>query len=167
MAHRAGVDRCRLECRQRVARRPTQGRRRAPPSSSDHALADGRDRSSDRRASRRPRLASRSRFGESPPSALSAGVEPEQAPSKSESPPPFLLVADDVLGGFFAIDGGGRPRTISWRPSMAGLARRGSQHARRPSVFHSSVSLGQRSPDTLGRRRESVTGRATGSMDVS
>lgn len=29
------------------------------------------------------------------------------APSPVGEPPPFLLVADDVLGGFFAIDGGG------------------------------------------------------------
>jgi len=27
--------------------------------------------------------------------------------SREEAPPPFLLVADDVLGGFFAINGGG------------------------------------------------------------
>ena len=30
-----------------------------------------------------------------------------RVPSSANSPPPFLLVADDVLGGFFAIDGGG------------------------------------------------------------
>jgi len=30
-----------------------------------------------------------------------------KAPSQSGEPPPFLLVADDAIGGFFAIDGGG------------------------------------------------------------
>jgi len=30
-----------------------------------------------------------------------------RAPSPSGAPPPYLLIADDVLGGFFAIDGGG------------------------------------------------------------
>ncbi|MDF3064519.1 MAG: hypothetical protein K0R38_120 [Polyangiaceae bacterium] len=31
----------------------------------------------------------------------------EVAPAPSGTPSPFLLIADDVLGGFFAIDGGG------------------------------------------------------------
>lgn len=48
-----------------------------------------------------------------------------RVPSSPGGPPPFLLVADDVLGGFFAIDGGGlrlqpgkvcyfAPDTLSW-----------------------------------------------------
>jgi hypothetical protein len=31
----------------------------------------------------------------------------EMAPSPPGRPPPFLLIADDIVGGFFAIDGGG------------------------------------------------------------
>ena len=34
-----------------------------------------------------------------------------RVPATSASPPPFLLVADDVLGGFFAVDGGGLTRS--------------------------------------------------------
>ena len=30
-----------------------------------------------------------------------------KSPATPHAPPPFLLIADDVLGGFFAIDGGG------------------------------------------------------------
>jgi hypothetical protein len=33
-----------------------------------------------------------------------------RVPATPASPPPFLLVADDVLGGFFAVDGGGLTR---------------------------------------------------------
>jgi hypothetical protein len=34
-----------------------------------------------------------------------------RVPSIPESPPPFVLVADDALGGFFALDGGGLTRS--------------------------------------------------------
>jgi hypothetical protein len=50
-----------------------------------------------------------------------------KVPSASGQPPPFYLVADDVVGGFFAIDGGGletkpgqisyfAPDSLEWEP---------------------------------------------------
>jgi hypothetical protein len=51
----------------------------------------------------------------------------------SGQPPPFLLIADDVIGGFFAIDGGGleldkgkvcyfAPNTLAWESTRLGYS---------------------------------------------
>jgi len=53
--------------------------------------------------------------------------------SVSGQPPPFLLVADDVVGGFFAVDGGGlglergkvcyfAPGTLAWESTQLGYS---------------------------------------------
>ena len=95
-------------------------RRRAAPPAGHHPLAHGRGRPRHRRPAHRWRLAARAGIGTP---RLTRDIAAWNA-GRSNG---FLLIADDAVGGFFAINGGGlgadagalyywAPDTLEWEP---------------------------------------------------